>query len=105
MLDDDITINEIKKAHTTLKEDKSSADGWVKGMLTNVPITLLYIFQIIYNSILHFHIYPSKWRTTIVNAILKNKGSRKLAQYYCGISIVYLMAKVFDIVILIRFKS
>ena len=105
VLDDDITIDEIDKAHRAVKEDKSTADGWVKGMLTNIPVTMLYIFQIIYNSILQFHIYPSKWRTTIVNAIFKNKGTRKLAQYYRGISIVHLMAKVFDIVILNRFKS
>ena len=104
VLDDEITVEEIQIAHKTLKEDKSSADGWVKGMLTNIPVTLLYVFQIIYNSILRFHIYPSKWRTTIVNAIFKNKGTRKLAQYFRGISIVYLMAKVFDIVILNRFK-
>ena len=45
------------------------------------------------------------WRTTIMNAIFKNKGTRKLAEFYRGISIVYLMAKIFDIILLNRFKK
>ena len=105
VLDDDIEIDEINKAHNTIKEDKTTADGWVKGMLTNVPATLLLVFQIIYNSILKSHTYPSKWRTTFVSAIFKNKGFRHLAQYFRGISIVYLMSKVFDIIMLNRFKK
>ena len=104
-LDDDITLEEIEKAHLTAKEDKSTADGWVKAMLTNVPMGMLLIFQIIYNSILKFYVYPSTWRTTIVNAIFKNKGTRKLAKYYRGISIVYLMSEIFDIILLNRFVA
>ena len=105
VLDDDVTVEEIKKAHSIAKEDKSTADGWVKAMLTSVPLCILLVFQVIYNAILKSHVYPSNWRTTIVNAIFKNKGSRKCAQYYRGISIVYLMAKIFDIILLNRFKS
>ena len=41
VLNDDITVDEIEKAHRALKEDKGSADGRVKGMLTNVPVTLM----------------------------------------------------------------
>ena len=105
LMDNDITLEEIKKAHLTAKEDKSTADGWVKSMLTNVPLGMLLIFQIIYNSILKFHVYPTTWRTTIVNAIFKNKGVRTLAKYYRGISIVYLMSKIFDIIMLNRFVA
>ena len=87
ILDDEITVEEIKTAHSVLKEDKSSADGWVKAMVTSVPLCIMYVFQIIYNVILKFHVYPNTWRTTIVNAIFKNKGQRKYAKYYRGISI------------------
>ena len=52
-----------------------------------------------------YHLYPGVWRSTIVNAIFKNKGTRRLAEYYRGISIVYLMAKIFDIILLNRFKK
>jgi hypothetical protein len=104
-LDDNITLEEIGKAHAKAKEGKTTADGWVKSMITNVPICLMLVFQIIYNAILKNHIYPTKWRTTIVNAVFKNKGTRKLAQYFRGISIVYLMAKIFDFILLDRFTS
>ena len=104
-LDDEIQIEEIKKAHSVLKEDKSTADGWAKRMVTSVPLCIMLVFQIIYNSILKYHLYPGVWRTTIVNAIFKNKGTRRLAEFYRGISIVYLMAKIFDIILLNRFKK
>ena len=104
VLDDDIKIEEIVEAHTVLKEDKATADGWAKRMMTSVPMAVMLVFQIIYNSILQRHVYPTDWRTTIVNAIFKNKGSRKLAEFFRGISIVYMMSKIFDIVLLNRFK-
>ena len=105
VLDDEIQIEEIEEAHKVLKEDKSTADGWTKRMTTCVPLAILLVFQVIYNSILKRHIYPGDWRTTIVNAIFKNKGSRLLAAFYRGISIVYMMAKIFDIIFLNRFKK
>ena len=105
ILDNDIEIDEITKAHSQLKEGKSTADGWTKNMVTSVPLCLLLVFQLIYNCILKHHVYPTNWRTTIVNAIFKNKGSRLLAMYYRGISIVYMMAKIFDILLLNRFKQ
>ena len=104
-LDDDIQVEEIEKAHLVLKENKSTADGWTKRMITCVPIAIMLVFQVIYNSILKRHVYPGDWRTTIVNAIFKNKGSRLLAAYYRGISIVFMMAKIFDIILLNRFKK
>ena len=58
-LDDDIALKEIKMANSAGKEDESTADGWVKATLTNVPLGMLLIFQIIYNSIVKFHVYPS----------------------------------------------
>ena len=103
-LDDEIQIEEIKKAHSVLKEDKSTADGWAKRMVTSVTLCIMLVFQVIYK-ILKYHLYPSVWRTTIVNAIFKNKGSRKLAECYRGISIVYLVAEIFDIILLNRFKN
>ena len=105
ILDDDIQIEEIQEAHSVLKEDKATADGWSKKMVTCVPLAVLLVFQVIYNSILKRHLYPGDWRTTIVNAIFKNKGSRLLAAYYRGISIVFMMAKIFDIIFLNRFKK
>ena len=77
-LDDDIQVEEIEKAHLVLKENKSTADGWTKRMITCVPLAIMLVFQVIYNSILKQHMYPSDWRATIVNAIFKNRVHSRL---------------------------
>ena len=104
-LDDGITTDEITAAQKLLKEDKSTADGWVKKMVTNLPMTLMLVFQLIYNTILKFHIFPSTWRTTVVNEIFKHKGSPEASRNYRAISLVHLMAKLLDFILLERFKK
>ena len=102
-LDDDITTDEIIEAEE-LKEDKVSGDGWVKKMVTSLPAPLLLLLQLIFNSILKFHIFPTAWRTTVVGELFKNKGSRVTSKNYRGLSLVQLLAKLFDTVFLRRFK-
>ena len=102
-MDDDITMDEIVSAQKELK-DKSSGDGWVKKMVTSFPVTILLLLQLIYNTILKFHVFPTTWRTTIVGEIFKNKGLRSEGKNYRGISLVQLLAKLFDIILLGRFK-
>ena len=104
-LDDDITIDEIKSAQKNLKEDKSSGDGWVKKMVTNLPVAVLLLLQLIYNTILKFHIFPTAWRMTVISEIFKNKGLASWAKNYRGISLVQLLAKLFDFILLGRFKK
>ena len=104
-LDEDISIEEIKSAQKNLKEDKSTSDGWAKKMVTNVPVAILLLLQLIYNTILKFHIFPTAWRMTVINEIFKNKGSRSWAKSYRPISLVQLLAKLFDFILLGRFKK
>ena len=49
LLDDDISVDEIVEAEKELKEDKVSGDGWVKKMITNLPLSLLLLVQLIAN--------------------------------------------------------
>ena len=76
-----------------LKEDKSSGDGWVKNMPSNLVMSLLLVLQLMYNTILKFHIYPTSWRTTVVNEIFKQKGPPEGNKNYRAISLVHLLAK------------
>ena len=55
-LDDDISTDEIVLAQKQLKEDKKSGDGWAKKMVTNLPLSLLLVLQMIYNCTLKFHV-------------------------------------------------
>ena len=105
VLDDEISIDEIVSAGTRLKEDKASGDGWAKRMVTNLPMSLLLVLQLIYNTILKFHVFPTAWRTTVVNEIFKNKGLSTASKNYRGISLVQLLAKLFDFIMLDRFKK
>ena len=105
LLDDDISTDEIVEAEKELKEDKVSGDGWVKKMITNLPLALLLLVQLIFNTILKCHVFPTQWRTTIVGEIFKNKGARLASKNYRGISLVQLLAKLFDIVMLRRFRK
>ena len=105
VLDDDITTEEIISAQKRLKEDKSSGDGWVKNMLSNLPKSLLLVLQLMYNTILKCHIFPTSWRTTVVNEIFKQKGSPEGSKNYRAISLVHLLAKLFDFILLGRFKK
>ena len=51
-LDDEIRLDEIENAKNHLKEDKVSDDGWTKRMIFNMPLTIMYVMQIILNAIL-----------------------------------------------------
>lgn len=103
-LDGEISQEEINKATNRLKE-KSSGDGWTRKMLLNLPVCLMYALHIIYNAVLSAHTYPTRWRTTIVNEIFKNKGTSDNAENYRGISLVALLSKVFDTILCTRFTK
>ena len=100
MLDKNVDLDEIQSAMKILKEDRISGDGW-----TSAPVAVLYAFQIIFNIILGTHFFPTKWRTTLVSELFKNKGSRNDATKYRPISLVQLLAKLFDTILLGRFRK
>ena len=106
ILDSEITIDEIvSTANKHLKDGKSTSDGWVKKMLTNLPICILYTIQLIFNMILKSTVYPTKWRTTAVSEIFKNKGDSSNASNYRPISLVPLLSKLFDFILCNRFTT
>ena len=63
------------------------------------------ILLILLNALLQCALYPKKWRTTIVSAILKNKGSSLSQLNYKPISLVQLLSKLFDFILLKRFRG
>ena len=105
VLDKKIELDEIQKARDSLKEDKVSGDGWTKRMITNAPLAILYAIQVIFNVILGTHFFPTKWRTTLVSELFKNKGLPIDATKYRPITLVQLLAKLFDTILLERFRK
>ena len=102
-LDAEISVEEIVGAQKSIKEDKTSSDGWTKRTIPGLPVCLLYALHILYNAILSSHSYPSRWRTTIVSESFKNKGETKHAKNYRGVSLVALLSKLFDFILANRF--
>ena len=98
-------LDEIQKARDSLKEDKVSGDGWTKRMLTNVPLAILYAMQVIFNVTLGTHFFPTKWQTTLVSELFKNKGLARDATKYRPITLVQLLAKLFDLILFERFRK
>ena len=46
-----------------------------------------------------------QWVLTLINAIIKNKGSEEDAKYYRPVSLVQMLSKRFDFVLLNRFMA
>ena len=105
VLDDEITMIELETASKRIKEGKSTSDGWVPKMISKVSDVLLPILLIIFNSILQQSIFPSQWLYCIVVALFKNKGSRLLSKYFRPVSLVQMLLKLFDFILLGRFKK
>ena len=104
-LDEPISVGEVHKAEKRLKEGKSTSDGWTTGMLKSVSALLYPLLVMIFNMILQFKHYPNNWRNTIVNTLFKNKGVTWLPKYFRPISLVQLIAKMFDFILLERFRK
>lgn len=104
-LDQEISLDEIVRASQRLKEGKSTSDGWVPRMVTEVSDVLYPILLLIFNIILRYSIFPVKWWHNVVVALFKNKGSRLISKNYRPVSLVEMLSKLFDFVLLDRFKK
>ena len=104
VLDQEITVEEIDDASKYLKKGKSTADGWVPEMITEIKTTLFPILFIIFNIILRHGIVPLMWLLSIVIALFK-KGLHSIAKNFRPVSLVLMLLKLFDFILLDRFKK
>ena len=74
-------------------------------MLTSIEVPLFYTLISLFNFIFSWRLYPTQWLNCIVIAIYKNKGSTVEPKNYRPISIVNLLSKVLDFILLDRFKN
>ena len=77
-----ISLQEISEASKHLKDNKTSADGWIPRMITAISGTLFGILLVLFNIIPQCALYPTRWRTSMAAAIFKNKGSHLSANFY-----------------------
>lgn len=103
ILDDQITILEVKEALRALKSNKAAGvDGITPGLLKQLPedwtIFITQLFNLIFMGD-----YPISWTLSRVFTIFK-RGEEKDPQNYRGISIIPALAKVYDTVLKNRFS-
>ena len=104
VLDDPINKSEIILATSKLK-NKSTSDGVSPTMLTSVSSAITPIPMILFNIILQCRLFPSQWRSTDISAIFKNKGSVFSPNNYRPVSLVQILAKLFEYILLERFTK
>ena len=105
VLDNPIEMEEISIGCKRLKDSQSTFDGWSPYMLTKCSEALFPVIQFIFNFILINYVFPKQWVLTLINAIFKNKGSEEDAKYYRPVSLVQMLSKLFDFVLLNRFMA
>ena len=103
VLDRPISLEEISDSASLLKE-KSTSDGWCPKMINTVPTSLYPVVLVLFNVMLSCALFPSKWCRTVVAALFKNKGSPSISKYYRPVTLVHMLYKWFDFILLERFK-
>ena len=104
VLDQPISLTEMYDTAPLLKE-KSTCDGWCPKMVSCIHASLYPLLMILFNIILSKAFFPTKWCKTVVSAIFKNKGSSEFSKFYRPITLVHMLYKWFDFILLKRFKA
>ena len=104
VLDQPITLQEMDVSAKKLK-DKATADGWCPQMVQSIQTSVYPLVLILFNAILSFAIFPTNWCRTIVTALFKNKGIPSVSKFYRPVTLVQMLYKWFDFVLLERFKA
>ena len=82
-----------------LLKEKSTCDGWCPQMVSTIPTSLYPVLLVLFNCILSYVLFPTKWCINVVAALFKNKGSPSIAKYYRPVTLVHLLYKWFDFIL------
>ena len=104
ILDHPISMKEMHDSSKLLKE-KSTCDGWCPQMVSTIPSSLYPVLLVLFNTILSCALFPTTWCINVVAALFKNKGCPSISKYYRPVTLVHLLYKWFDFILLGRFKS
>ena len=104
-LDDPITQEEIKRAATQLKSNKScSLDNIMNEYLKEFIDVLKLPLETVFNYILDKKSFPKQWTKGIIIPIYK-KGDTNLPSNYRGITLVSCFGKLFTVIVNARLKK
>ena len=95
-INQDITIDEIKKCIKKLKNNKAAGvDLILNEFLKNIPHELLDLMTIFFNKILALGHVPVEWTLGLIKPLYKGKGPRDNSDNYRGITLLSCIGKLF----------
>jgi len=68
-------------------------------VLKHIPLKLVYNYTIIFNNLLNYSLFPSKWKTAKIVAILKKDKSKTVPTSYRPISLLPNISKIYETII------
>ena len=101
----DFTDVEVKEVLNTLTSGSSTGtDRLPPDVFINAGHGLISNITLLVNAIKASKWIPSEWLDLVIVTIFKNKGSRKLLQYYRGIFLCNILPKIFEKLVKRRIK-
>jgi hypothetical protein len=100
-----ITVEELKKAMDVLNKGKSpDIFGITIEHLFNADEVILDFLPNIYNTMLNNGEVPNVIKKGLLSPVIKKKGSKKLANYYRGITVLPVLNKILEAIIKLRMQ-
>jgi hypothetical protein len=100
-----ITVEELKKAMDVLNKGKSpDIFGITIEHLFNADEVILDFLLHIYNTMLNNGEVPNVIKRGLLSPVIKKKGSKKLANYYRGITVLPVLNKILEAIIKLRMQ-
>ena len=105
-LDEEITMDEIRKVIHKLKSNKASGlDKITNEYIKNSCVILLPLYHRLFNTILNTGCLPDSWLVGCIVPIYKNKGSVEMPENYRPITLLSCMGKVFTAILNARLTA
>jgi hypothetical protein len=100
-----ITVEELKKAMDVLNKAKSpDIFGITIEHLCNADEVILDFLLHIYSTMLNNGEVPNVIKKGLLSPVIKKKGSKKLANYYRGITVLPVLNKILEAIIKLRMQ-
>lgn len=105
ILNDPITVEEVKKCIRTLKNNKSPGNDMILNeYIKCTQNVMLPLYVKLFNKILNTGHFPKEWLTGVIIPLYKNKGDIKDVNNYRGITLLSCVGKLFTSVLNERLK-
>ena len=92
-----VTPTMVKKVIMNLDLSKASGPGCIPlVVLKNYESELSYILAELFNKCLKKSCFPDSWKVSSVVSVFKNNGERSIVQYYCSVSLLFVLSKFFE---------